>query len=86
MNYQITKAISVEFNKNEIIRLSKEMETEISRLTKAMESDIQLGIEVNNAVEKNKEIIFSIRYHSHYVVQLCYAELTWLRHTSCVRS
>ena len=41
MNYQITKAISVEFNKNEIIRLSKEMETEISRLTKAMESDIQ---------------------------------------------
>ena len=38
------------------------METEISRLTKAMESDIQLVIEANNAVEKNKEIIFSIRY------------------------
>ena len=55
-DYQITKPISGEFNKNEIIRLSKEMETEISRLTKAMESDIQLGIEANNAVEKNKEI------------------------------
>ena len=55
-DYQITKANSDEFKKNEMICLSKEIESEISCLSKAIESDKQLGIEANKAIEKNKEI------------------------------
>ena len=53
-DYQITKANSDEFKKNEIICLSKEIESEISCLSKVIESDKQLGIEANKAMEKNK--------------------------------